>query len=62
MIRRPRGHFSTSSFILDKEQVLMPEPILEIVAQPQKNNTGLEKPKPINPYELKKKTSKYQRG
>jgi hypothetical protein len=62
MIRRPRGHFSTSSFILDKEQVLMPEPILEIVAHPQ-NNTGLEKPKPINPYEeRKKKPSKYQRG
>jgi hypothetical protein len=61
MIRRPRGHFSTSSFILDKEQVLMPEPILEIVAQPQ-NNTGLEKAKPINPYERKKKPSKYQRG
>jgi len=36
----------------------MPDPILEI-AQPQ-NNTGLEKPKPINPY--KKKQSKYQRG
>lgn len=60
MIRRPRGHFSTSSFILDKEQVLMPEPILEIVAQPQ--HTGLEKPKPINPYEDRKKKSKYQRG
>jgi len=39
----------------------MPEPILEIVAQPQ-NNTGLEKAKPINPYERKKKPSKYQRG
>ena len=38
----------------------MPDPILEIVAQPQ-NNTGLEKPKPINPYG-KKKPSKYQRG
>jgi hypothetical protein len=61
MIRRPRGHFSTSSFLLgDKEQILIPDPILEIVAQPQ-NNTGLEKPKPINPYG-KKKPSKYQRG
>jgi len=40
----------------------MPEPILEIVAQPQ-NNTGLEKPKHINPYEEKqKKRSKYQRS
>lgn len=58
MIRKPRGHFSTSQLLLgDKEQVFMNEPAPLPVPK-----IALERIKKVNPFEdPKQKKSKYQK-